>query len=159
GPTGEGLSHWIVSGPAGLPIEWTAEITRQVPNKLLAWKSLPGSTVRHGGVVHFEPIQEGGTRVHIEMCYHPIGGAIGHALARLLGSDPKSEMDADLLRMKTFIEKGRPPHDAARPMPGGRETAHRLPSLRASEAATRQQAHLSDRPSQISRFTVQLLRS
>jgi uncharacterized membrane protein len=145
-PTGDGRSHWIVSGPAGLPIEWTAEITQQVPNKLLAWKSLPGSTVRHGGVVHFEPIQEGSTRVHIEMCYHPIGGAIGHALARLLGSDPKSEMDADLLRMKTFIEKGRPPHDAASPMPAGRETAHRPPSLRASEAATMQQAHLAGGP-------------
>jgi uncharacterized membrane protein len=116
-PLGDERSHWIVAGPAGLPIEWTAEITRQVSNKLLAWHSLPGSTVRHSGVVHFEPIHEGSTRVHIEMCYHPIGGAIGHTLARFFGYDPKSEMDADLLRMKTFIEKGRAPHDAARPLP------------------------------------------
>jgi uncharacterized membrane protein len=143
-PTGNGRSHWIVAGPAGLPIEWTAEITQQVPNKLLAWKSLPGSTVTHSGVVHFEPIQEGSTRIHIEMCYHPIGGAIGHILARLFGSDPKSEMDADLLRMKTFIEKGRPPHDAANPLPERRETAAPRPGM--SEAATRQQAHLAGGP-------------
>ena len=138
----------IVSGPAGLPIEWTAEITEHVPNKLLAWKSLPGSTVQHGGVVHFEPIHEGSTRVHIEMCYHPIGGAIGHALAKLLGSDPKSEMDADLLRMKTFIEKGRPPHDAASPLPAGGETAPFRPQMSEgmSAAATRQQAHLAGGP-------------
>ncbi|HEV2666831.1 MAG TPA: SRPBCC family protein [Blastocatellia bacterium] len=145
-PTGNGRSHWIVSGPAGIPIEWTAEITEQVPNKLLAWKSLPGSTVRHGGVVHFEPIHEGSTRVHIEMCYHPIGGAIGHALARLFGSDPKSEMDADLLRMKTFIEKGRTPHDAAVRPPAASETDLSRPSLRMSEATTGQQAHLAGGP-------------
>jgi uncharacterized membrane protein len=116
-PLGEGRSHWTVAGPAGLPIEWTAEVTEQVPNKLLAWKSLPGSTISHCGVVHFEPVHEGSTRVHIDMSYHPIGGAIGHALARFFCSDPKSEMDADLLRMKTFIEKGHAPHDAARPLP------------------------------------------
>jgi len=146
-PTGDGRSHWIVSGPGGLPIEWTAEITRQVPNRLLAWKSLPGSTVNHSGVVHFEPVHEGSTRVHIEMCYHPIGGAIGHAMARLLGSDPKSEMDADLLRMKTFIEKGRTPHDAASPPPHVRAAeTYRPTSLGTSEVTTRQQAHLAGGP-------------
>jgi hypothetical protein len=41
-PTSERRSHWIVTGPAGLPVEWTAEITRMVPNKMLAWKSLSG---------------------------------------------------------------------------------------------------------------------
>jgi hypothetical protein len=34
-------------------------------------------------------------------------------VAALFGADPKSEMDADLLRMKTMIETGRAPHDAA----------------------------------------------
>jgi uncharacterized membrane protein len=150
-PTGEKRSHWIVAGPAGLPIEWTAEITRMVENKSLEWKSLPGSTVRHSGVVHFEPIHEGSTRVHIEMCYHPIGGAIGHAVARFLGADPKSEMDADLLRMKTFIEKGNPPHDAASPLPPDAssplpiayETAY---GSQMSSETTGQQSHLAGGP-------------
>ncbi|MGH9753932.1 MAG: SRPBCC family protein [Blastocatellia bacterium] len=143
-PTGNGCSHWIVAGPAGIPIEWTAEITEQVPNKLLAWRSLPGSMLKHDGVIHFEPTHEGRARVHIEMRYHPIGGAIGHALAKLFGSDPKSEMDADLLRMKTFIEKGRPPHDAANPFPASRPTAGASPRM--SAATTRQQAHLAGGP-------------
>jgi uncharacterized membrane protein len=151
-PIGEGRSHWIVAGPAGVPIEWTAEITRLAENKLLAWKSLPGSTVRHSGVVHFEPIHEGSTRVHIEMRYHPIGGAIGHTLARFFGSDPKSEMDADLLRMKTFIEKGHPPHDAASPLP--HDASSPLPAgcettafgSRMSAETTMQQAHLAGGP-------------
>jgi uncharacterized membrane protein len=143
-PTGNGRSHWIVAGPAGLPIEWTAEITQQVPNKLLAWRSLPGSMVRHSGVIHVEPIHEGSARVHIQADYYPPGGAIGHTLAKLFGSDPKSEMDADLLRMKTFIEKGRPPHDAANPLPAGRAAAGVAPRM--SAAATRQQAHLAGGP-------------
>jgi uncharacterized membrane protein len=140
-PLGEGHSHWIVAGPAGLPIEWTAEITNQVTNKLLAWKSLPGSTVRHCGVVHFEPTHEGSTRVHIDMSYHPIGGSIGHAVARFFGSDPKSEMDADLLRMKTFIEKGHMPHDAAYPL--SRDASSPLP---ARHETTGQQANLAGGP-------------
>ncbi|MBO0860532.1 MAG: SRPBCC family protein [Chloracidobacterium sp.] len=153
-PIGERRSHWIVAGPAGLRIEWMAEITRLVPNKLLAWKSLPGSDVRHSGVIHFEPVHEGSARIHIEMCYHPIGGAIGHALARLFGSDPKSEMDADLLRMKTFIEKGHLPHDAACPLPPDAssplprscyDTASHRSQTRAGET-TAQQANLAGGP-------------
>jgi hypothetical protein len=35
-------------------------------------------------------------------------------VAALFGADPKREMDEDLLRMKTLIEGGSPPHDAAR---------------------------------------------
>ena len=138
-PTGNGRSHWTVAGPAGLPIEWTAQVTELVRNKLLAWKSVPGSAISHSGVIHFEPTHEGSSRVHIELCYYPPAGAIGHALARLFGSDPKSEMDADLVRMKTFIEKGHPPRDAANPMP---------PSERArmSEAHVDQQSHLAGGP-------------
>ena len=41
-------------------------------------------------------------------------GAIGHAVASLFGADPKTEMDEDLLRMKTLIERARFPHDAAK---------------------------------------------
>jgi uncharacterized membrane protein len=143
-PTGDGRSHWIVAGPAGIPIEWTAEVTEQVPNKLLAWRSVQGSGVRHSGVIHFEPTHEGSTRIHIEMCYRPLGGAIGHALAKLFGSDPKSEMDADLLRMKTFIEKGHPPHDAANPYPQEREKSRIQVPM--SGASMGQQSHIAGGP-------------
>ncbi|HMC15678.1 MAG TPA: hypothetical protein VKI18_08610, partial [Albitalea sp.] len=56
-----------------------------------------------------------GTRVSVQMSYDPPGGAVGHAVAKLLGRDPKREIDADLARMKSFIETGRTAHDAARP--------------------------------------------
>jgi uncharacterized membrane protein len=73
--------------------------------------------VKHEGWVRFEQNGHGGSRITIRLCYVPPGGAFGHAVAALFGADPKSEMDSDLLRMKTIIETGRVPHDAARPAP------------------------------------------
>src|SRR5262245_61046706 len=49
-PTGDGRSHWIVSGPAGITIEWNAELTAMVPDQLMDRQGLPGSTVMAEGV-------------------------------------------------------------------------------------------------------------
>ena len=110
-------SHWVVAGPAGVPVQWTAEVTGLVPGELIAWRSVRNSDVRHEGAVHFVGTTDGGTRVSVELSYIPPAGAFGHAVAAIFGADPKSEMDADLLRMKSMIETGHPPHDAAQPRP------------------------------------------
>ena len=111
--TGEATYHWLVAGPAGVSVEWDAEITKQVPNQLITFKSLPGSAIEQTGSIHFTPVTEGETCVNIKMSYTPPAGAIGHLVAMLFGADPKKEMDEDLMRMKSFIETGRVPHDAA----------------------------------------------
>jgi uncharacterized membrane protein len=108
---GDGRSHWTVKGPLGATLEWDAKVTEMIPNKLLAWRSEPGSLIQHAGIVRFDD-ESDHTRVHIRLSYNPPAGAIGHAVATLLGSNPKQEMDADLVRMKTFIETGKRPHDA-----------------------------------------------
>jgi uncharacterized membrane protein len=110
----EDRSHWVVSGPGGMAVEWSSELVRFEPNALIEWRSVAGSKVRHDGSVRFEPTPQG-TRVNVRLRYVPPGGALGHALASLLGADPKSEMDADLMRMKSLIETGHAPHDAAQP--------------------------------------------
>jgi uncharacterized membrane protein len=112
----EGLSRWTVGGPAGVPVHWTAEVSRVITNRLIEWRATAGSVVRHDGSVRFEPLN-GGTRITVRLRYFPPAGEFGHAIAALFGADPKTEMDADLLRMKTMIETGRAPHDAARPAP------------------------------------------
>jgi uncharacterized membrane protein len=78
----------------------------------IAWRSEPGSPVQHAGSVRFDE-QAGGTRVTVRLSYHPPAGALGHTVASLLGCDPKHDLDADLMRMKSFIETGVAPHDAA----------------------------------------------
>jgi hypothetical protein len=37
---------------------------------------------------------------------------LGHIVAPLFGADPKSQMDENLVRMKSFIEAGNVPSDA-----------------------------------------------
>lgn len=103
---GNGRSHWVAKGPAGVPVSWDAVITRYEPNRLIAWRSEPGSTVRNSGTLHFEPAGDGNTRVTIHMTYDPPGGPLGHVAARLFGADPKSEMDEDLVRLQGLIEQG-----------------------------------------------------
>lgn len=110
---GDGRSHWKVDGPFGSTVEWEAEVTERRPNEILAWRSRPGTAIQHSGEVAFEAA-DGGSRLHVHLAYNPAAGAAGHTIARLFGSDPKKQLDDDLLRMKTMIETGRPPHDAAR---------------------------------------------
>src|SRR5687768_7783974 len=114
-PVADRRSHWVVAGPAGVPVQWTAEVTGLIPGELIEWCSVSDSAVRHSGAVRFVGTTDGGTRVSVELCYMPPAGAFGHAVATMFGADLKSEMDADLLRMKSMIETGHPPHDAAQP--------------------------------------------
>jgi uncharacterized membrane protein len=109
---GEDRWRWTVAGPLGTPVQFTARVTRQEPNKVVAWKSDTGAAVAHAGIVRFTPTVTGGTRVDLRMTYKPPFGAAGHLVASLFGADPKSEMDEDLLRMKTVLEAAKSPGDA-----------------------------------------------
>ncbi len=109
---GNGRSRWVVAGPGGVPVEYEAELTHEVPGQLLGWRTVPGSVVDHAGVVRFHRGRDGATRVHVRLSYIPPEGAVGHGVAALFGADPKRQMDADLARMKTLLETGRPPRDA-----------------------------------------------
>jgi hypothetical protein len=47
----------------------------------------------------------------------PPAGALGHVVARIFGADPKTKLDADLLRLKCFLESGKPPRDSVARVP------------------------------------------
>jgi hypothetical protein len=96
----------VAKGPAGQPAEWDAIITKMEPNRVLSWESLPDSQVYNAGRVRFVDV-DGGTRVDVFLSYSPPGGMVGHAVASLLGTNPKQAMNEDLLRLKSLIEKGR----------------------------------------------------
>jgi uncharacterized membrane protein len=113
--TREGQSHWTVAGPAGVPVEFDAEVSAFVPNQVFGWRTVKGAPVAHAGLVRFEPARGRQTRVHIRMSYNPPGGWLGHGVAAAFGVDPKSSLDADLARLKTLLETGRAARDAAQP--------------------------------------------
>ena len=122
GTVGE-RTRWVVDGPAGAPIAWDAEVTRFMPNEVVAWKTVEGAPVRHAGTLRFSQTANGGTRVHVQMSYNPPLGAVGHTVATIFGRDPKRQMDDDLARLKTTIESGVLPRDAAQPVTADREAS------------------------------------
>ena len=108
----DGRSHWVVAGPAGAAVEFDSYLTELVPNSSIAWSSIEGSPVKTSGTIRLEPVDDG-TRVQIRMTYSPPAGLLGHVVAKLFGADPKTELDEDMLRLKTRLETGKAPRDAA----------------------------------------------
>jgi uncharacterized membrane protein len=100
---GENLFRWTISGPAGIPIGWDGMITRIVPNTLVEWKSMPGSSIGNFGVVHFDPHYDASTRIDIRMFYRPPAGRF---FAEIFGPNPGEILDQDLKRLKYLFEKG-----------------------------------------------------
>jgi len=44
-------SAWVVKGPLGHDVEWTAHIITDRPDELISWESLPGAEVQNAGSV------------------------------------------------------------------------------------------------------------
>ena len=106
----ENRSHWVSSGPFGRTFSWDSEIINDQPDRLIAWKSLPGGDVELAGSVRFEPATEGrGTVVTLEMNFEPIAGFLGLAVAKVLGEDPERIAREDLRHFKQLMEAGEIP--------------------------------------------------
>jgi uncharacterized membrane protein len=104
---GDKETHWVVRGPAERKIEWDAELINEVRNELIAWKSLPGAPVPNAGSVHFRDAPaDQGTEIHVEVRYEPPAGIVGAQLARLFGREPEQQIEADLGRLKQYLEGG-----------------------------------------------------
>jgi uncharacterized membrane protein len=104
---GPSRSHWVAKGPGDKRIEWDSEVTEDRPNELIAWHTLPGSDVEHGGTVSFEPRPGGrGTIVRVTIEYQPPGGMAGRALASLMNRAPEQQILDDLRRFKQIMETG-----------------------------------------------------
>ncbi|MGC8550668.1 MAG: SRPBCC family protein [Acidobacteriaceae bacterium] len=104
---GENRYRWEVAGPAGVPVSWAGTMTRKEPGKLVEWRSEAGAAVENLGVIHIEPEGNGYSRVHVQMRYTPPAGLVGHAVAVLLGLDPRSMREDEFVRLKSLFEEGK----------------------------------------------------
>lgn len=102
------ISRWTARGPAGTRINWRARIINELPNELLAWKSLEDSDVANAGSVHFTPGPDG-TTVRVLLEYAPPAGRLGAAVASLLGDDPDRQVQEDLENFRRAMEAGQLP--------------------------------------------------
>lgn len=100
---GEGKSRWHATGPGGLPLEWTATVTKFVPNQSIGWRTEPDSPLQHVGEIRFQE-QDGGTAVHLWFAYNPVVGLIGHGLGTVLGADAESLIEQAIGQLKQALE-------------------------------------------------------
>lgn len=103
---GDQRSRWTVKTFAGQTFEWDSEIINDIPNELLAWRSLQGADLDHAGSVHFEASATGGTKVSVILEYRPPVGKLGAGVARLFGQEPSQVVNKDLNRLKQLLETG-----------------------------------------------------
>jgi uncharacterized membrane protein len=88
-------------------VSWDAEVINEEPNRLIAWRSVEGSTVSTAGSVTFEQAPGGGgTEVQVTLKYDPPGGKLGSWLASAFGQEPGAQVEEDLRRFKQLMEAG-----------------------------------------------------
>ncbi len=90
--------HWRAD-VAGKEEEWDAEITEQIPDKRIAWRSTSG--IPNAGVVTFHRLSDSKTRVTLQMEYEPQGmdEQIGDAIGLV-----KRQAQNNLKRFKELLE-------------------------------------------------------
>jgi len=100
-------SHWRAKAPAGMSVEWDAEVTRDIPGQEISWRALPGSDVENWGTVRFRQAIDGrGTDVQVKMNYRPPAGKLGAVIAALFGEEPQEQIEDDLQHLKQLLESG-----------------------------------------------------
>ena len=90
--------HWHAQ-IGGKDKEWVAEITEQIPDQYIAWRSVSGAP--NEGSVRFAPMGDSSTVVTARIDYEPEGVMenIGDAVA-----SPERRVEGDLQRFKEFLE-------------------------------------------------------
>ena len=97
-------SHWVVAGPAGTSVEWDAEITEDLPNERIAWRSVGDNQVDTSGVVRFDK-GDAGTKVTVALSYDPPAGKLGQIVAEVL-KDPDKQLEVALTEFEGLVEGG-----------------------------------------------------
>ena len=103
--------------------EWDAEIFQQIPDHRIAWRSTSG--VANSGMVNFEPLTSGKTRISLRLNYETEGFV--ESAGDFLGVVGR-RVEGDLKRFKDFIQQRGRETGAWRGEIQGRET--RAPETR-----------------------------
>ncbi|HLJ67496.1 MAG TPA: SRPBCC family protein [Chloroflexota bacterium] len=100
--------HWRVS-VNGKQDEWNAEVTEQIPDERVAWKSTDGQ--QNAGVVTFHRLGPDTTRVTVQIDWAPAGPV--ESVGSVLGFDDR-QVKQSLDNFKEFIESRGAPTGAWR---------------------------------------------
>lgn len=84
---------------AGKEEQWESEITEQIPDTRIAWRSTSGA--RNSGTVSFDKVSESKTRISVHMAYAPQGA--DEKVADILGL-VRMQLRGNLKRFKELLE-------------------------------------------------------
>lgn len=106
----EKLSRWKSNVLGNLfPLDWSAEIIKDEPGRLIGWRSTPGTLVHHIGRISFaETANPQETILKIVLSYRPPAGGVGLGLARLLNPYFESLLKKEIKTFKHNIETTMP---------------------------------------------------
>jgi uncharacterized membrane protein len=112
----ERRSRWVAKAPAGMSVQWDAEIINEEKDSLIAWRSTGSAEVDNAGSVRFVPAPQGrGTEVRVVVDYVPPAGKVGSIIARIFGEEPHWQIKDDLRRFKNITEAGEIPTTQGQP--------------------------------------------
>lgn len=100
---GSGWTRWAIAGPGGTEMVFDAVVTAAIPDHLLAWKTAPRQPIHHAGIVRFEEVSPGVTRLDVKMTYDRPAGQSGYEVAGLFAKDPVSALGDDLRRLEALL--------------------------------------------------------
>lgn len=103
----DGRSCWEVVSPSGDVLSWHSQVTKYVPNAVIAWRSAPGSVVDCNGLIRFSPSARGGTRLRIEIDFDPCHTGMADAVRAIFDVPRTEQLEADLARANFYL-KGQP---------------------------------------------------
>jgi uncharacterized membrane protein len=98
----ETTSRWVVKGPLGKDVSWTAEITRFDEDRRIGWKTLDGD-IKTSGQVTFKDLPDNQTEVTVMLQYVPPAGKVGEVAAKVL-ADPREKITEGLRDIKAYAE-------------------------------------------------------
>lgn len=103
--SGDRTSHWVMSGPAGRDVDWSAEVTRMEANKRIAWSTKDNEgAITTSGQATFTALPDEQTQITVTMHYAVPGGKAGEFLTRLF-ANPEARLETDLRNFKEMVEK------------------------------------------------------
>ncbi len=113
---GETRTHWVTKPVMGIQYEWDGEVTQNVENERIAWRSVSDSHFENSGSVSFAPATDGrGAEVTLELSYKPPMGRLGVAVATFIGQDQERQIRETLQHFKQLMEAGDIPSIVGQP--------------------------------------------
>lgn len=115
----EKISEWVARIPGDVgTITWKSEITNEVQNEKISWRSLADSTIENEGTVRFIDAGKFGTEINVDISYRAPLGTAGEGVARMLNPAFEEMVKEDIKNLRRYMETGEIPTTEGQPSGG-----------------------------------------